>query len=215
MGKKPKIIRDKLKDKIINDIWTSKEERKKNEHNNYMEHESNSDKNRDLSLDEYFNKIESYLRNIIISLQNSDASKIQSTIAIDFIFSKDAEEERVIHSSSGNMKFTHYSDANDVIEKLLKSLCSRYQENSETSMKGSDSIFDSVQLMYYNCHKVNFKRGSSYTDSPDWIKKKKATINPKNTDNNCFQYAATIALNYKETESHPERVSNIEPFIKI
>ena len=37
MGKKPKIIRGKLKDKTINDIWTlfetRKEERKKNKHN--------------------------------------------------------------------------------------------------------------------------------------------------------------------------------------
>ena len=29
----------------------------------------------------------------------------------------------------------------------------------------------------------------------------------------CFQYAATVALNYEEIESHPERVSNIKPFI--
>ena len=64
-------------------------------------------------------------------------------------------------------------------------------------MKESDFIFDSVQLMYYNCYKVNFKRGVSYIDSPDWIKNKKATKNPKNTDNKCFQYATTIALNYK------------------
>ena len=54
-------------------------------------------------------------------------------------------------------------------------------------MKGSDFIFDSVQLMYYKCHKVNFKSGGSYIDSPDWIKKEKATINPKNTDGKCFQ----------------------------
>ena len=26
-------------------------------------------------------------------------------------------------------------------------------------MKGSDFTFDSVQLMYYKCHKVNFKHG--------------------------------------------------------
>ena len=26
-------------------------------------------------------------------------------------------------------------------------------------MRGSDFIFDSVQLMYYKCHKVSFKRG--------------------------------------------------------
>ena len=28
-----------------------------------------------------------------------------------------------------------------------------------------------------------------------------------------FSYAETVALNYGETESHPERVSNIEPFL--
>ena len=41
------------------------------------------------------------------------------------------------------------------------------------------------------------------------MKKKRATINPKNTDDKCFQYAATVALNYEEVESHPERVSSI------
>ena len=108
MGKKPKIIRDRLKDKIINDIKRlfdyEKEERKKKKQNekiikdniirdirilfeqgkeedyyepkrvsnfwnkNYIEYESNGDKNRNLSLDEYLNKIESYLRNTIINL---------------------------------------------------------------------------------------------------------------------------------------------------
>ena len=35
--------------------------------NNYMENESNGDQNRNLSLDEYYNKVESYLRNIVIN----------------------------------------------------------------------------------------------------------------------------------------------------
>ena len=52
-----------------------------------------------------------------------------------------------------------------------------------------------------------------YTDSPDLIKKKKATINPKNADDKCFQYAATFALNYEEIKGNPEKVSNIKPFI--
>ena len=68
--------------------------------------------------------------------------------------------------------------------------------------------------MYCKCHKVNFKRGGSYTESPDWIKNKKATINLKNKDDKCFQYVTTVALNYGEILSHPERVSNIKPFIK-
>ena len=67
--------------------------------------------------------------------------------------------------------------------------------------------------MHNKCHKINFKHGSSDTDSPDWIKKKKATINPKNADNKCFQYVVAVALNYEEIESHAERFSNIKPFI--
>ena len=79
-------------------------------------------------------------------------------------------------------------------------------------MRGSDFIFDSVQLMYCKCHKVNFKRGGSHIDSPDSTKTKKATINPKNEDEKYFQYAVTVAINHGEIESHPE-VSNIKQFI--
>ena len=45
------------------------------------------------------------------------------------------------------------------------------------------------------------------------MKKKKATINPKNADDKCFQFAVTVALNYEEIESHPERFSSIKSFI--
>ena len=138
--------------------------------------------------------------NIIINLQNSDAWKIQLTIAINFISSKDVEEERVMHSRrSDNIKFTSYNDANEVVDELFESLRTRYQGNLETSIRGSDFIFESVQLLYYKCHKINLKRGGSYIDSPDWIKKKKATINPKNTDDKCFLYSVKVALNYGET----------------
>ena len=41
--------------------------------------------------------------------------------------------------------------------------------------------------------------GGSYKDYPDWIKNKKATINPINKkDIKCFQYAVTVALNQEE-----------------
>ena len=64
--------------------------------------------------------------------------------------------------------------------------------------------------MYYKSHKVSFIRGSLNINSPGEIKDKKATINPKNTDDKCFQYAATVALSYEEIDSHPERVSSIK-----
>ena len=74
---------------------------------------------------------------------------------------------------SDNIKLTSYNDANQVLDELFQSPRSRYQGNLETSMRGSDFIFDSVQLKYYKYHKVDFKRGGLYIDSPDWIKKKK------------------------------------------
>ena len=54
-----------------------------------------------------------------------------------------------------------------IVDELFDSLRLRYQGNLGTSMEGSKFIFDSVQMMYYKCHKVNFGRGGSYINSPD------------------------------------------------
>ena len=61
--------------------------------------------------------------------------------------------------------------------------------------------------------KIGFKRGGSYIDSPECLKNKKATINPKNHDDSCFQYSLIVALNHKQIKSYPERISKIKPFI--
>ena len=53
-----------------------------------------------------------------------------------------------MHSRSDNVKYTSYNDVNEVVDELFESLRSRYQVNLETSMRGRDFIFDSVQLMY-------------------------------------------------------------------
>ena len=77
-------------------------------------------------------------------------------------------------------------------------------------MRRSDFIFNPVQLLYYKCHKINFRCGGSSADFPDWMKKERARINLKNKCDEGFQYAIMIALNYREIESHPERLWNIK-----
>ena len=57
------------------------------------------------------------------------------------------------------------------------------------------------------------KTDGSYIDSPEWLKNKKAAIHPRNNDDNCFQYALTVALNHKQIKSHPKTISKIKPFI--
>ena len=87
--------------------------------------------------------------------------------------------------------------------------------NSLQSMRESEFIFDYFQLVYYKCHKINLNRGGSYIDSPEWIKNKKATINPINKkDTKCFQYAVTVAWNYEEiNKDPPQRITKIKHFI--
>ena len=41
--------------------------------------------------------------------------KIQLPIAINFISSKNTEEERVMHLNSNNIKFTSYIEVNEVV----------------------------------------------------------------------------------------------------
>ena len=80
----------------------------------------------------------------------------------------------------------------------------------DNANKVDNEPFESLFLRYQT---VNFKLGGSQIYSPDRIKKKKTTINPTNTDDKLFQYVVTVTLNYEDIESHPERVSNIKPFI--
>ena len=42
-------------------------------------------------------------------------------------------------------------------------------------MRRIEFTFDSVDLFHYNLHKISLNRGGSYTDSPKWLKNKKAT----------------------------------------
>ena len=67
------------------------------------------------------------MRDIIINLQKFDALKIQLTIIINFISSKDDDEERVMHSKSNNIELMSHDNANEVINELFESFPSRYQ----------------------------------------------------------------------------------------
>ena len=79
-------------------------------------------------------------------------------------------------------------------------------------MRGSEFLFDSVDLLYYKLHKISLDRGGSYIDSPKWLKNKKATLNSKNNDNKCFQYAITVALNQKNNKKDLQRITKIKLF---
>ena len=118
-----------------------------------------------------------------------------------------------MHTRSDNAEIMFGDDNDDIIEQLFRSLLRKYEENLQNKMRGSDFEFDDVNFLYYDFNKISLNRGGTYIDSPKWLKDKKSTMNPKNNDNKCFQYAVTLALNLDNIEKNPQRISKIKPFI--
>ena len=134
---------------------------------------------------------------------------------IIFVSFTDANETQEIHTKSDNAEIMNGTETNNAINELFNPFLTRYQEGLATKMKGSSYIFDKVDSLEYHLHKISLNRGSSYINSPEWLKNKKATINPKNVEDNkcCFQFAIIAALNHQNTDNHPERISKLKPFI--
>ena len=78
-------------------------------------------------------------------------------------------------------------DTDEIINKVLDSFFENYEREENIFRNWSNYVFDCVDLTYIQFHTMQLKRGSSYIPSPKWISDKKATINPKNlNDNFCF-----------------------------
>ena len=181
---------------------------------NYALYESRGDKDGKLTLYEYFDKIELHLKDMIDDYKSKGEWKIQTTMRIIFISFIDKNETQEMHTKSDNVEIMNGTGTSDAINKLINSFMKRYQEGLETKMKGSNYIFERIDLLEYHLHKISLNRGSSYIDSPISIKNKGVTINPKTIkNNNCFQYAITAALNYQNINHNSERISKLEPFI--
>ena len=180
--------------------------------NNYIQCESKGDKI--LTLREYLALIEKYLRKLINYYKSKGEWKVQLIAGISFIYLKPGSgETRIMHTRSDNEEFKKGSDTNEIIEGLFESFLQKYEENLQEKMKGLDFEFDGVNFLYYDFNKISINRGESYTDSPQWLKNKKSTINPINNDYKCFQYAVTLALNLDKSRKNPRRISKIKPFI--
>ena len=152
----------------------------------YMLYESKGDKDNKLAVYEYFDIIKPYLKDMIDNYKARDEWKIQLSMRIIFVSFIDKNETQVMHTKSDNVEIMNGTDTSDAINKLINSFMKRYQEGLETKMKGSSYIFERVDLLEYNLHKISLNRGSSYIESPEWIKNKRVT-NPKNNeDSNCF-----------------------------
>ena len=141
---------------------------------NYIQYESKGDKNKILTINEYLDMIRPCLVDMINDHKTQSEWKIRLTVAINFISSKsDSDETRIMYIKSNNIEIMTGGDTNEVIEKLFESLLRKYQENLEKKMRGSEFVFDGVNVLYYEFNKISLNRGGSYIDSPKLIKIKR------------------------------------------
>ena len=117
---------------------------------------------------------------------------------VNFIFSRDTGKTHIYYVWSDNVRIMQGKDTNDIIREIFRSFPHNYQQELKI-IKESDFVFESVDLMDYKLHKVLLKRGGSYIKSPKWLLHKRATINPKNENNDeCLWWSIIFGLNYNE-----------------
>ena len=66
--------------------------------------------------------------------------------------------------------------------------------------------------LYINFHRLALTRGGSYTELPEWLKSKKAVINPQNKDEECFKWAVIAVLHHEDIKHHLERIILIRSY---
>ena len=79
--------------------------------------------------------------------------------AINFMFSKDNDEGRAMHSKSDNLGILTNDEIDEVTGVLFQSLLSRYQTWLKASIQGSNVMFSYVYVFHYKSHTLNFKLG--------------------------------------------------------
>ena len=174
---------------------------------NYQMCTCRGDKERNMYITNYLEKIKSYLIALIDEKKISN-QKIQLDIAINLIH-LNKSDRITFYVKSKNSECYIYDNSEDILNLLYDSLLKYFNDKLLICRTDSSYVLESVEGLSIHFHKIDLKRGSLYIPKPKWLENKKATINPKNmNDNFCFVYAATIAIYHKEIGHHPERNSN-------
>ena len=102
-----------------------------------------------MSLKEYLNLIEKFLRELIEEYKLKGEWKVQLIIEVNFISLKPGSDEtRIMYTRSNNIEIMFGDDNDDIIEQLFESLLKKYEENSQNKMRGSEFEVDGVNFLY-------------------------------------------------------------------
>ena len=158
--------------------------------------------------DTFLNRIRRSLINLIGKETRGRSARAQTSMWIRF--RKDEDLVELVFNSL----MTNIYNLNNLEEIVLEMINKMKYQIENPALLNSRFIFEEVLYMDINIHQLNLTRGSSYLPLPDWLARKKAIINPKNEDRECFKWAVIVASRWEEINNNPERISKLKRFEK-
>ena len=160
-----------------------------------------------LDVDTYFARTRKFLIDLLNKETTNRAVRSQATIWIRF--TRDEVEQVSLAFNSRMMTVYSLNDKNEIVTAMIELMA---QQIENPALRNSKVVFDRVLHMDIDFHRFNLTRGSSHVLLPDWLTKKKAIINPKNSDMECFKWAVIAAMKWEEIGNNPERVSKLRRY---
>ena len=160
-----------------------------------------------MDVDTYFARTRKFLIDLLNKETTDRAVRSQATIWIRF--TRDDVETVDLAFNSRMMTLYNLNDKNEIVTAMIEHMA---QQIENPALRNSKFVFDRVLHMCIEFHRLNLTRGSSYIPLPDWLMKKKAIINPRNSDMECFKWAIIAAMKWEEVGNNPERVSKLKKY---
>ena len=160
-----------------------------------------------MDVDTYFARTRKFLIDLLNKETTNRAVRSQATIWIRF--TRDDVEIVNLAFNSRMMTVYNLNDKNETVNAMLEHMA---QQVENPALRNSKFVFDRILHMDIDFHRLNLARGSSYIPLPDWLMKKKAIINPRNSDMECFNWAIIAAMKWEEVGNNPERISKLKRY---
>ena len=162
-----------------------------------------------MDLDTFFNRIRRSSIELLKRESRTGAVRAQTTIWIRL---KKDDELVELAFNSRMMNVYNLSDIDEIVDEMINHM---KEQIKKPALLNSRFVFDEVLFTNVDFRQLNLTRGFSYFPLPNWLVKKKATINPKNKDKECFKWAVIAASRWEEINNNPERISKLKRFKKI
>ena len=160
-----------------------------------------------LDVETFFARTKKFLIDLLNKETMNRAVRSQATTWIRFV--RDEVEQVSLAFNSRMMTVYSLNDKNEIVTAMIEHMA---QQIENPALRNSKFVFNRVLHMDIDFHRLNLTRGSSYVPLPDWLMKKKAIINPKNSDRECFKSAVIAAMNWEQIGNNLERVSKLKRY---